>query len=265
MVMISSDSKILHDELEQGKVSVIMPAYNCEKFIVCTLDSLFSQTYTKWELVVVDDCSTDKTAEILKKYAEKDCRIVYVRNEINSGAAVTRNKAVSLATGQYLAFLDSDDVWKEDKLEKQIAFMQEEGASFSCTEYDKIDENNKNLNRIVKVSEKLDYWGLLKNCPGNSTIIYDAHALGKHIIPDIRKRNDYVMWLSVIKASKFIVGLPVVLSSHRVRKDSISAQKVKLIKYHWLVYRCVEKLGLIKSSFLIVYWIWKGILNKMNK
>ena len=256
-------SKILFEDLERDKVSVIMPAYNCEKFIDETIESLLNQTYSNWELIAVDDCSTDKTGEILKKYAEKDNRIKYVKNDDNLGAALTRNNAVSLAKGQYLAFLDSDDIWKKEKLEKQLTFMKENNSTFSCTAYGKIDENGNDLKRIVPAERVSNYWGVLKTCPGNSTIIYDAIALGKHIIPDIRKRNDYVMWLSVIKKAKTIMGMADELGFHRVRTDSISSKKTALVKYHWFVYRQVENLSLIKSLYLIAYWIGKGFLNKV--
>lgn len=261
--MTTRKSEIIFDEnLEKGKVSVIMPAYNCDKFIDATIQSLFSQTYTNWELIVVDDCSTDRTNEILKYYAGIDKRVKYKRNENNLGAAMTRNKAVSLASGQYLAFLDSDDVWKKEKLEKQLSFMKDNNCTFCCTAYGKIDENGRNLNRAISAESKSDYWGILKNCPGNSTIIYDAFALGKHIIPDIRKRNDYVMWLSVIKSAKTILGMNDLLGFHRVRTDSISSKKTVLLKYHWFVYRRIECLSFIRSAYLLAYWIKKGFWNK---
>ena len=262
--MALKKSEILFEDLERDKVSVIMPAYNCEKFIDETIESLLNQTYTNWELIAVDDCSTDKTGEILKKYAEKDNRIKYVKNDDNLGAALTRNNAVSLAKGQYLAFLDSDDIWKKEKLEKQLTFMKENNSTFSCTAYGKIDENGNDLKRIVPAERVSNYWGVLKTCPGNSTIIYDAIALGKHIIPDIRKRNDYVMWLSVIKNANTIMGMDDVLGFHRVRTDSISSKKTALVKYHWFVYRQVENLSFAKSSYLIFYWIGKGLINKLQ-
>lgn len=258
-------SEIVFDEnLEKDKVSVIMPAYNCENFIDETIQSLLTQTYTNWELIAVDDCSTDKTAEIIKRYGESDSRIKYIRNEKNLGAALTRNKAVSIAKGQYLAFLDSDDIWKKEKLEKQLSFMKQNCIAFSCTAYGKIDEHGNDLNRVIPAEKKSNYWGVLKNCPGNSTVMYDAIALGKHIIPDIRKRNDYVMWLSVIKNANTIMGMDDVLGFHRVRTDSISSKKTALVKYHWFVYRQVENLSFAKSSYLIFYWIGKGLINKLQ-
>ena len=221
-------------------VSIIIPAYNCENYIGITLDSVINQSYSNWEAIVIDDCSTDDTFKVVNRYENKDNRIKYHRLGINSGAAVARNKAIELARGKYIAFLDSDDTWEPKKLRNQIDFMELNDYYFTCTSYKKIDEDGKELSSVVKVSKKSDYNDLLKNCPGNSTVIYNATKLGKFFIEDIKKRNDYVMWLKVIKASKFIYGMDEVLSSHRIRKGSISQNKFSLINYHWKVYREID-------------------------
>lgn len=236
-------------------VSIIMPAYNCGDFIGITLDSVINQIYQNWELLVVDDCSTDNTSQVVKEYIKKDNRIKYHKLDKNSGAAVARNKAISFATGKYMAFLDSDDVWFPEKLAKQISFMEENNYSFTCTSYTKIDEQGQYLNRTIFAQPRRDYNGVLKTCPGNSTVIYNAEKLGKFQIPDIKKRNDYVMWLQVIKRAKYLYGVEEPLGSHRIRSEGISANKKKLVGYHWKVYREFEKLSLLKSSYLVVYWI----------
>lgn len=236
-------------------VSIVMPTYNCEDFVGITLDSVINQTYQNWEVIVIDDCSTDNTAEVVREYIKKDGRIKYHKLEKNSGAAVARNKAVDLATGKYIAFLDSDDVWFPDKLTKQISFMEENNYGFSCTSYTKIDAQGEYLNRTIIAQRKRDYDGVLKTCPGNSTVIYNAEKLGKFKIPDIKKRNDYVMWLKVIKKEKYLYGIEEPLGSHRIRTDGISSNKKSLVGYHWKVYREIEKLSLIKSIYLIMYWI----------
>lgn len=240
----------------EGLVSIIMPAYNCEKFIKAAIESVKSQTYNNWELLIVDDCSTDSTAAIIQKYTNEDERILCLMNKVNSGAAASRNKAIEAAKGQYLAFLDSDDVWKEQKLEKQLCFMKENDYSFTCTSYNKIDNYGQCLNRVVKAFT-IDYEGLLRRCPGNSTVIYDANRLGKYTIPLIKKRNDYVMWLMVIKKAGMLYGLNQVLSSHRIVPNSISSSKTSLVKYHWIVYKDIEKMGVLKSIYLIAFWIVK--------
>jgi glycosyltransferase involved in cell wall biosynthesis len=236
-------------------VSIIMPAYNCGEFIGTTLDSVINQSYKNLEVIVVDDCSTDNTADVVREYITKDSRIKYHKLEKNSGAAVARNKAVDLATGKYMAFLDSDDVWFPEKLTKQIGFMEENNYGFTCTSYTKIDEQGEYLNRTIVAQSRRDYNGVLKTCPGNSTVIYNAEKLGKFKIPDIKKRNDYVMWLQLIKKEKYLYGIEEPLGSHRIRTEGISSDKKSLVGYHWKVYREIENLSLLKSSYLIVYWV----------
>lgn len=240
------------------KVSIIMPAYNCEKFIKKAVGSVQKQTYTDWELLIVNDCSSDGTVDIINSMSADDSRIKLFHNSKRSGAAATRNKAVKNATGKYIAFLDSDDVWTSDKLEKQIGFMEKNGYCFTCTSYDKIDEND-NKSGVVIPAVSVDYEGLLRRCPGNSTVIYNAEKLGKFSVPLIKKRNDYLMWMQVIKKAKKIHGLNEVLSSHRIVSNSISSKKMTLVKYHWIVYRKYEKLSVIKSAYLCLFWIAKGI------
>lgn len=242
-------------EIKEELVSIIMPAFNCEDFIGTTLDSVINQSYKNWEVIIVDDCSTDNTVDVVQEYIKKDNRIKYHKLEKNSGAAVARNKAVDLASGKYMAFLDSDDVWFPEKLTKQIGFMEENDYGFTCTSYTKIDEQGQYLNRTIVAQPKRDYDGVLKTCPGNSTVIYNAEKLGKFKIPDIKKRNDYVMWLQVIKKEKYLYGIVEPLGSHRIRTEGISSNKKSLVGYHWKVYREIENLSLLKSSYLIVYWV----------
>lgn len=240
---------------KEALVSIVMPAYNCEDFIGITLDSVINQTYQNWEVIVVDDCSTDNTAKLVQEYVKKDNRIKYHKLDKNSGAAVARNKAVDLANGKYMAFLDSDDVWFPEKLTKQIGYMEENAYTFTCTSYTKIDEEGEYLGRTIGVRKQSDYNDILKKNPGNSTVIYNAEEIGKVKIPNIRKRNDYVMWLSVVKKAGMLYGMGEPLASHRIRKGSLSKKKANLVGYHWKVYREIEDLSFLKSSYLIVYWI----------
>ena len=236
-------------------VSVIMPAYNCADFIGIALNSVINQTYKNWEVIAVDDSSTDCTGEVIQAYVKKDKRIKYHRLEKNSGAAIARNTGVELAVGKYLAFLDSDDVWFPEKLNKQISFMEGNNYLFTCTSYTKIDEEGNSLDRIIGVRKQSNYEDILKKNPGNSTVIYNAEEVGKVKIPNIRKRNDYVMWLSVVKKAGMLYGIEEPLASHRIREGSLSKKKVNLVGYHWKVYRDIENLSLLKSGYLIVYWI----------
>jgi len=241
-------------------VSVVMPAYNCEDYIGMAIESVLKQYYQNWEIIIADDCSKDGTTEIVEDYKKKDSRIFYIRLPKNRGAAVARNKAIEKASGEYLAFLDSDDLWYPEKLKEQIGFMEENQVKFSCTAYGKIDDGGNSLDRKIVPEKKADYMGLLKNCPGNSTVVYHAGSLGKFFIPDIKKRNDYVMWLKVIKKAGYLYGIPKELSVHRIRKEGISSNKISLIAYHWKVYREFEGLSRVKSLFLIAYWIKKSVV-----
>ena len=234
-------------------ISIIMPTYNCAKFIKETIQSVINQTYENWELVIVDDCSNDNTEEIVASFNDK--RIKYHRLEKNSGAAIARTTAMKMATGNYMAFLDSDDLWKKDKLERQLAFMKNNNYNFTCTAYEQIDEEGNKLNKTIKTKKKANYNRILLDCPvGNSTVMYNVDNLGKFEVPNIRKRNDDALWLQILKKEKFIYGMPDVLMEYRIRNNSISSNKLSLIKYHWQLYREIEHLSVIRSAFHICWW-----------
>lgn len=238
-----------------GLVSVIMPTYNCAKFIEETLDSIKAQTYENWEVVIVDDCSKDNTKEIVDAYIAADPRIKYHCLEVNSGAAVARTKAMELAEGEYMAFCDSDDLWMPDKLERQLAFMKENGYAFTCTAYEQINEETQPLNRVIKTVKKTNYNRLLLDCPvGNSSVMYSVKQMGKFEVPNIRKRNDDALWLQMLKKEKYIYGMPDVLMRYRIRSNSISSNKFSVIKYHWILYREIEHLNVFRSAFHICWW-----------
>lgn len=240
---------------DQPLVSIVMPSFNSEKYIQAAIDSVTSQTYNNWELLVVDDGSNDNTSKIVMDYCENDTRIKLFKFYTNKGTAKARNVGVANSSGKYVAFLDSDDIWSPKKLQKQIAFMENNSYDFTCTNYSKIDRCGKFLNKVIYARKQSDYSDILKKNPGNSTVIFNLETVGKIQIPDIRKRNDYVMWLQVIKKVKTLYGLNETLSSHRIRKGSLSKNKVSLIKYHWVVYRNIEKLSVIYSLYLLIYWI----------
>ena len=237
-------------------VSIITPTYNCAKFISKTIDSVIAQTYSNWEMIIVDDRSDDNTKEIVEEYMQKDARIKYRLLEVNSGAAVARTTAMQMANGTYMAFLDSDDIWFPDKLEKQIAWMEQNGYAFSCTAYEQIDEEDNPIGKTIKTIKKTDYNRLLLDCPvGNSSVMYNVDVMGKFEVPNIRKRNDDALWLQMLKKEKYIWGMTDVLMKYRVRKNSISSNKFKVIKYHWILYRKIEHLSVFRSVFHIVWWI----------
>ena len=239
----------------KGLVSIITPTYNCGRFIGETIESVQKQTYTNWEMIIVDDCSTDDTKSVVEKYLQQDERIKYHCLAENSGAAVARTKAMELATGQYMAFLDSDDLWMPDKLEKQLEFMQKNNYAFTSTSYQHMSEEGEMIPKVLQAIPKTDYNRLLLDCPvGNSTVMYDVSKMGKFQVPNIRKRNDDALWLSMLKKEENIYGFPEILMKYRLRKNSISSRKISLLKYTWQLYRDIEHLSVVASILHIFWW-----------
>lgn len=238
-----------------GLVSIITPTYNCGKFIAETIETVLAQTYKNFEMIIVDDCSTDNTKEVVEQFSKSDDRIKYFCLETNSGAAVARTTAMEKANGEYMAFLDSDDLWVPDKLEKQLKFMNDNGYSFVCSAYEQIDEDSNKLGRTIKCIKKTNYNRLLLDCPvGNSTVMYNVSKMGKFKVPNIRKRNDDALWLQMLKKEEYIWGQDEVLMLYRIRQNSISSNKFKLIKFHWQLYREIEHLSVFRSAFHVCWW-----------
>lgn len=244
-------------------VSIIMPSYNTAKYISDSINSVLYQTYKNWELIIVDDCSTDNTDEAVKPFLS-DNRIRYLKNEKNSGAAVSRNYALREAKGKWIAFLDSDDLWEKDKLEKQISFMEKNGYKFSYTDYIEIDENSEPLGvtvtgpKVISKTKMFDYCWM-----GCLTVMYDAEAVGLIQIEDIKKNNDYAMWLKVCKNADCFL-LDEKLASYRKRKGSISNHGyLKLIKWHYKLYRNAEKRNPAVSAALTVRNLFWGVYKKL--
>lgn len=230
-------------------VSIIMPAYNAATFIQETIQSVINQTYQNWELLIVDDASTDNTIDKIRSL--EDHRIKLIPLAKNSGAAIARNTAIAQAKGEYLAFLDSDDLWVPDKLERQLTFMNEHGYLFTCTEHGVLEENGE-ISEIKTVKPQASYMDILKNNAGNSTIMYNCQVLGKYYSPDIKRRNDITMWLQVIKETPYLYGMQEPLTIYRKRGDSLSANKLTLIRYQWKLYREIEQLSVFTSLKLLI-------------
>lgn len=253
-----------HDVL----VSVIMPTYNCGKFIAEAIDSVLAQSMTDWEIQIVDDCSTDNTQEIVGAYQEKHQNIHYYRLPENSGPAVARTEAMKRAKGKYIAFLDSDDRWHPEKLEKQIRYMTENNISFSCTAYGQMDEAGKELPLLCIPPKKTNYQKMLRlsNPIGNSTVMYDRTVLGDFEVPVIKKRNDFALWLQILKKTPYCGGIDQTLAMYRVRSNSVSSRKLQQIKYHWYLYHEIEKLGFIRSCWYVFCWAFvKGTGIGLNR
>ncbi|MGN1370254.1 MAG: glycosyltransferase family 2 protein [Aristaeellaceae bacterium] len=237
-------------------VSVIMPTYNCGRFIAASIRSVLAQTVTDWELQIVDDCSTDDTREVVAAFTAQSPRIHYTCLGRNGGPAVARNEALRRAAGRYIAFLDSDDLWLPDKLERQIAFMEKTGVPFTATAYRQMDESGCTLPTICLPPHRTSYHKMLRlsNPIGNSTVMYDQDALGPFEVPPIRKRNDFALWLKILKKTPVCAGMDDVLTHYRVRTNSVSSNKLAQAKYHWQLYRRMEKLGVLRSTFYLGCW-----------
>ncbi|WP_195600003.1 glycosyltransferase family 2 protein [Longibaculum muris] len=244
-------------------VSIIMPSYNTANYIEESIQSVLNQTYTNWELIIVDDCSTDNTDEIISKFLE-DKRIHYFKNEKNLGAAVSRNKALREANGRWITFLDSDDLWNSLKLEKQINFMISNDYHFSYTCYKEIDEENREMGVIISGPKKITKFGMHTYCwPGCLTVMYDAKFNGLIQIKDIKKNNDYALWLNLCKKSNCYLYCEI-LASYRKRQGSISNQKkYKLIKYHYILYKECMCYSVLKSIFFTNLNLIFGMIKKI--
>lgn len=245
-------------------VSIIMPSYNTGRFIAETVNSVIAQTYENWELIIVDDCSTDNTDDVVSQFLS-DERIKYIKNEQNSGAAVSRNRALREAKGKWIAFLDSDDLWHGEKLEKQISFMESNGYHFSYTNYSEIDEESKPLGKSVTGPKKITKTGMYNYCwPGCLTVMYDAETVGLIQIADIKKNNDYAMWLQVCKKAKCYL-LNEDLGSYRKRRGSISNHSYKaLIKWHYKLFREAEGRCALVAAFNTCRNLFFGVLKKIR-
>lgn len=247
-------------EIEKEKVSIIVPMYNAEKFIGKTIESVLAQTYQNWEMLIMNDVSTDNSLAIVSVYAKKDERIKIVNTEKNVGVVKGRNFLIDLASGKYIAFLDADDYWHNEKLEKQIKFMKEKNASISCTEYTRVKENEEKINDVI-IKEEISYNDMLKNnYLGCLTVIYDANKIGKRYFKELEKNEDYVLWLEIVKDVNTIYGLKENLAYYRVLDNSRSSNKVKTAKVRWEIYRKIEKLSLLKSIYYFLHYAIRAVL-----
>lgn len=251
-----------------------MPNYNCGKFLEETISSVINQTYQNWELLIVDDCSTDDSVEVIRGFCEKDKRVNLFVNEKNSGAAASRNLAMREATGKWIAFLDSDDLWLPEKLEKQLAFMVNNGYRFSYTAYEHVNEATEKLNILVTGPKVLSKRKMFRYCyPGCLTVMYDSTDTGVVQIPDeiANGENDYAIWLKVVKFYKCYY-LSETLSLYRVRNASLShkSSKFKLMRNHFKLFRISEKRSAIGTFFCVMrnlfYGFWKKVryVNKVK-
>lgn len=232
-------------------VSIITPVYNSEKYISETIKSVLSQSYSNWELIICDDCSTDNTAKVIKEFNDK--RIKFISLNENSGAAVARNKALENSTGKFIAFLDADDIWKPNKLEEQLNFMFNNNAGFSFTAYEMLSENRS---KLINVPSKLNYSQFMKNTIiGTSTVIIDTDIVGEIRLVNVRKDHDSMTWAKLLKSGHTAYGLNECLSYYRKVKGSISNNKFKAAFNHYKNCRTIEKLPLHKCLYYFTFYV----------
>jgi len=246
-------------------VSIIVPVYNSEKFIYDTIKTVTDQTYENWELLLVDDYSTDKSAEIIKEYQQKDKRIKLFFNSKNSGPAISRNKGIEESRGRYIAFLDADDLWEPKKLEKQVAFMQEKDCPFSFTGYEFADKNGKPNGKKVYAPERLTYRQALRNTIISTiTVMFDMQKLRKKDVymPNV-KSEDTACWWKVLKNIDQAYGMTEILSYYRRSAGSLSSNKLEAVKRVWNLYRNVENLNLVYSTYCFTGYAYNTVKKRM--
>ncbi|RYY08339.1 MAG: glycosyltransferase family 2 protein [Sphingobacteriaceae bacterium] len=242
--------------MEKGLVSIITPMYNGERFVAETIKSVLNQTYSDWEMIVIDDGSKDNGPEIVKGYIKNDQRIKLVA-QVNGGSAAARNNGIRRATGQYIALLDADDTWNSDFLEKQLNLMRDKNALLVYSSHTRIDENSEEILKPFIVPPKVNYTDLLKTCSISClTGLYDTEKFGKVYLREDMKslRDDYVYWLEIIKKVKVAYGNQSILANYRILGSSASRKKKKVIIPHFKVFYKVEKLGLVRSLYYLANW-----------
>lgn len=250
-------------QYEEDLVSVITPVYNAGKVLGKTLESIFSQTYKKIEIVLVDDCSKDNSREVIAKYMENHPEIVYHCQPTNLGAGAARNKALEIAKGQYVAFLDADDMWHPEKIEKQIKLLKEKDGSFSYTAIQMVDENDKIVKTKRKVKEQVDYKFLLHNTMiATSTVVVDRIKLGDFRMPLRRGGQDYATWLMLLRDGTVAYGIDEALEDYRIgNKDSLAGKKGKSVRQVWEIQTQDEGI----SKIVAVYNVFCFCFNAAKK
>lgn len=242
-------------------VSVIMPIFNAEKYLCDSIDSVIKQTYPFWELIIIDDFSTDSSVDIVASYMKNEPRIRLICLKENAGVANARNQGIKKSCGRYIAFLDGDDIWLPEKLEHQVRFMKERNIGFSFTDYRIFKKDVNIAEKLVVAKEKVDYSYLLKgNVIGCLTVMLDRQKI-KNLYMPLERHEDYITWLKILKRYKYAYGLNEDLARYRKNLNSLTSNKFKSLQWTWNVYRKSENLSLMKSSYYFCHYILKG-LNK---
>lgn len=248
--------------MNENLVSIIMPAYNSEKYISNAINSIIRQTYKMWELIVVDDCSTDGTVNVISNFEDK--RIHVLENERNSGASISRNRALREARGKWIAFLDSDDIWHPEKLERQIKYMIQNKYAFTFTDY-RVQLNGRWLPYINTGPDVVDRRKMYNYCYFSTiTVMYDRDIVGLIQVEDLKKNNDYAMWLKAVEKTK-CYRMPQCLSYYIKHDNSISSgSKLKLIKWHYILFHNGLHKGILLSLLLTINNLFHGVIKKIK-
>jgi teichuronic acid biosynthesis glycosyltransferase TuaG len=246
-------------------ISIIVPVYNAENFIEKTIGFVEAQTYGIWELILVDDCSSDNSVNIIKNKSQQDSRIKLVQQEINSGASKARNTGIDKAQGRYICFLDADDIWESEKLSKELDFIKKKKAGFVFTGYEFADEEGNGLGKIVHVPAKITYKQALKN----TTIFTSTVMIDRSIIPDKDiympqiESEDTATWWNILRAGRVAYGLDLNLVKYRRSAGTLSSNKMTAIKRIWNLYRKHEHFGIIKSAYCMAFWAFRAVFRRI--
>ena len=246
-------------------VSIITPSYNSAKFIAETIQSVQNQTYTNWEMIIVDDGSSDETEHVVLSIIQNDNRIQFHKLNQNSGPAVARNTGIEKASGDYMTFIDADDIWFPTFIENNIKTIQKTGISFVFSSYRRANEQLEFVYSDFIVPHKVSYTDILKsNSISCLTAFLDIKKLGKKYMPLIRKRQDMGLWLNYLKVIPFAHGIQETQAIYRIRENSLSRKKSDLIKYQWQFYREVENLNVFQSAYYMLHWMYRGFMKYRN-
>ena len=248
-----------------GLVSIITPSYNSAKYIAETIKSVQNQTYSNWEMIIVDDCSSDNTEELIKEIQLTDSRIHFFKLDQNSGSGIARNKGIEYASGNYMTFIDSDDIWFSDFIKNSIEAIQTSKTPFVFSSYRRSNDNLEFVYSDFIVPQKVTYKDILKsNSISCLTAFLDIKILGKKYMPKIRKRQDMGLWLQYLKEIPYAYGIQDPQAIYRIRENSLSRNKSNLLKYQWKFYRDVEKLNIFQSLYYMLHWMYRGFIKYRN-
>lgn len=245
---------------QQPLISIVTAVFNSEKYLAEAIRSVLNQEYMNWEWIIVDDGSTDNSFEMIEKASQLDKRIKAIRNEKNSGPAITRNRGIELAQGEFLAFLDSDDLWMKNHLMSNLNYQKNKDALFVFSSYLKKNEDLSCDLGHFQVPKKVNYKDILKGNPiSTNCVLINIGVLGKYYMEDLKRRQDFTMWLKYLKPGISAYGNPEFTAIYRMRKESISSNKFKSALYQWQVYRKIEKLSLVKSIYYFSHYVIYGL------